>query len=125
MRFGAAFARFRRMVLGLAAVVLFAAAPLGALTAAAFGPVAVTPGLHAALATEDGDHGHSHDADETQAPALGHTHDHNPADHVHEGAARPVSVAFAGNVHRTAGTPARGPSPAPSPGFPLERPPRG
>lgn len=113
------------MVLRITALALFAAMPVSALTAAAFGPTPLTPGLHAALASVDTDHGHSHEGDEAELPSLAHGHDHNPADHAHEGAARLALIEFADLPYRDAGNPSRDPSAAPSPGFPLERPPRG
>ena len=125
MRFLAAFHWLQQMILRMTALALFAAMPVSALTAAAFGPTPLTPGLHATLASVDTDHGHSHEGDEAQTPSLGHGHDHNPADHAHEGAARLALIECAEPPYRATGIPARITRAAPGPGFPLERPPRG
>jgi hypothetical protein len=117
--------RLRRIVGRMIALTLFAAMPIGAVTSAVFGPTPSTPALHAVVAIADAAHGHSHAEDEAGDPSLGHTHDHNPADHAHESAARLPSLDLAVSSYPGAGLPSRGPSAAPSPGFPLERPPRG
>ncbi|VVT12251.1 hypothetical protein [Hoeflea sp. EC-HK425] len=39
---------------------------------------------HAELAPTTDEHGHSHDDGEFDEQRIGHTHDHNPADHSHE-----------------------------------------
>lgn len=117
--------RLRRIVVRVTVLTLFAAMPIGVLTSAAFGPTPSTPGFHAAVAIADAEHGHSHAEDEAGEPLLGHTHNHNPADHAHESAARLASTELAVSSFRGAGVPSRGASAAPSPGFPLERPPRG
>lgn len=39
---------------------------------------------HAELAHQTDDHGHSHEDSDLEEGRVGHTHDHNPADHSHE-----------------------------------------